>query len=611
MKHRFWLAIFILHFFVVACGLPSSAPATQTHSPLPSTPVFAPSRPSTSPSIQADIIFTNGDILTMDASNPTAQAIAIQDGKIIAVGSNDEIQTYRDEKTVLVNLAGRTLLPGFVDAHAHLILDAQGSADKFSQIQSDALRGGISTETEMGANVELFNQLKSYDEAGLMKIRWNVYFAYDTNCGDPLDQNWFKIYKQGQDITQHIRAQGVKIWADGGSCHVPAVTFEYPGGYGHGDLYMTQDQLTSIVKEVQAAGYQIGIHALGDRAIEEAQNAIAAALSGTPNVYRHRIEHNAVLHDALLPRYTQIGIIPTIFGSYPTCWRVNSTTQFKYVVPVDLGTWEWPWRALLDANPGIKAAWHSDYAVFPNIAPMAHLYGFVTRNQVAEDGSICQAPAWLKQGAITVDEALHIMTINSAYALFREKEIGSLEAGKLADMIILSENPLKVQPEAIKDINVLMTMIGGKVEYCAAEFETLCPSASSSDLGPASVTVTASSSLADSPPGNVLDGNIETLWSSGSSAPQWIQIDLGKVTVVSAIRLVISQYPEGNTIHQIWVGADANNLTLVHEFKGFTQDPNTLEFQPSPPLTNIRYIKILTTESPSWVAWREIEVNGQ
>jgi len=152
---------------------------------------------------------------------------------------------------------------------------------------------------------------------------------------------------------------------------------------------------------------------------------------------------------------------------------------------------------------------------------------------------------------------------------------------------------------------------GGKVEYCAAGFEALCPSASSSDLGPASVTVTASSSLPDSPPGNALDGNIETLWSSGSSAPQWIQIDLGKATVVSAIRLVISQYPEGNTIHQIWVGADANNLTLVHEFKGFTKDPDTLEFIPSVPLTNIRYVKIVTTQSPSWVAWREIEVNGQ
>jgi len=603
--------LFVILLFLTACNLGATNVPQQdaVFTPQPSDPTAAPSNLQTNE--EAEVIFHNGVILTMNPSHPSADAIAIRGGIILAVGSNAEILALRGAQTTVIDLAGRTLLPGFVDAHAHLILDAQGSADKFTQIQSDALRGGISTETEMGANVDLFNQLKSYDEAGLMKIRWNVYFAYDTNCGDPLDRNWFKIYKQGQDITQHIRAQGVKIWADGGSCHVPAVTFEYPGGYGHGDLYMTQDQLTSIVEEVQAAGYQIGIHALGDRAIEEAQNAIAAALNGTPNVYRHRIEHNAVLHDALLPRYAQTGIIPIIFGSYPTCWRVNSTTQFKYVVPVDLGTWEWPWRALLDANPGIKAAWHSDYAVFPNIAPMAHLYGFVTRNQAAEDGSICQAPAWLKQGAITVDEALHIMTINSAYALFREKEIGSLEAGKLADMIILSENPLKVQPEAIKDINVLMTMIGGKVEYCAAGFETLCPSASSSDLGPASVTVTASSSLPDSPPGNALDGNIETLWSSGSSAPQWIQIDLGKATVVSAIRLVISQYPEGNTIHQIWVGADANNLTLVHEFKGFTKDPDTLEFVPSVPLTNIRYVKIVTTQSPSWVAWREIEVNGQ
>jgi len=208
-------------------------------------------------------------------------------------------------------------------------------------------------------------------------------------------------------------------------------------------------------------------HALGDRAVEEAQNAIAAALGGSPNTYRHRIEHHAVLRDELLPSYNGIGIVPVLFGSYAICLRIHPTQQFKYAVPVELRTWEWPWRKLLDANPGIKAAWHSDFPVFPEISPMAHLYGFVTRNQVDTDGSLCEAPDWLKAGAITVQEVLPIMTINAAYAIFRDDEVGSLEPGKLADLIILSENPLQVESEALKDIQVLMTMIGGEVEYCA------------------------------------------------------------------------------------------------------------------------------------------------
>jgi hypothetical protein len=123
--------------------------------------------------------------------------------------------------------------------------------------------------------------------------------------------------------------------------------------------------------------------------------------------------------------------------------------------------------------------------------------------------------------------------------------------------------------------------------------------------------ITASASLLDHPPEEAIDGSTDTWWSAGSGPEQWIQIDLGKPTTVNGIRLVVSQYPEGETDHQLWAGPDANNLTLVHEFKGLTKDPDTLEFKPSTPLTNIRIIKVVTTQSPSWVAWREIEVVGK
>jgi predicted amidohydrolase YtcJ len=131
----------------------------------------------------------------------------------------------------------------------------------------------------------------------------------------------------------------------------------------------------------------------------------------------------------------------------------------------------------LDASPGVHAAWHVDWPVpvVQHFDAMQNLYGFVTRNEVAEDGRICEAPDFLKNGAINADEALHIMTIGSAYALFREDEIGSLEPGKLADIVITSDNPLDAPSEAIKDIRVLMTMIGGDVEYCEEGSERFCP----------------------------------------------------------------------------------------------------------------------------------------
>jgi hypothetical protein len=120
--------------------------------------------------------------------------------------------------------------------------------------------------------------------------------------------------------------------------------------------------------------------------------------------------------------------------------------------------------------------------------------------------------------------------------------------------------------------------------------------------------VTASSSTADSTPANVIDGDIESIWNAGAGPEQWIQIDTGSPRSLRAIRLAVSQYPEGETVHQIWVGADAVSMFQVHEFAGFTRDSDVLEFIADGPLENIRFIKIVTTQSSSWVAWREIEI---
>jgi predicted amidohydrolase YtcJ len=94
---------------------------------------------------------------------------------------------------------------------------------------------------------------------------------------------------------------------------------------------------------------------------------------------------------------------------------------------------------------------------------------------VKDDGTVCEPPDWAADDLLTVDEALTMMTIESAYALLREDEIGSLKAGKLADLIILSGNPLEVAPDSIMDIQVLMTMVGGQVEHCIQGLEGLCP----------------------------------------------------------------------------------------------------------------------------------------
>jgi hypothetical protein len=390
------------------------------------------------------------------------------------------------------------------------------------------------------------------------------------------------------------------------------MSVEYPGG-GKGDLFFTQEQLNQMVKEVQAAGFQVAIHALGDRAVEQAQNAIELALNGQPNIYRHRIEHNATIRPELLSRYGKIGIIPVIFGTYSTCIRTTGqASKFKYILPEAYGAWDWPWRALVDANPKLPIAWQSDYPIFDTINPLYHMWGMVTRKQINSDGSICNPPDWLAAGALRIDEVLPMMTTNSAYALFFDDQVGTLETGKLADLVVLSENPLSVESDRLKEIKVMMTVIGGKVEWCAPGSVSLCPSTSSSVLStpPPAIgkKVTASSELADGPASYAFDGSIDTAWNSGSGPEGWIQIDLGQVQTISSIRLTVAQYPEGQTLHQIWGGESESTLKLLHEFNGHTSEFQVLEFRPTIPIENIRYIRVVTTQSPSWVAWREIEV---
>lgn len=119
--------------------------------------------------------------------------------------------------------------------------------------------------------------------------------------------------------------------------------------------------------------------------------------------------------------------------------------------------------------------WHADEPPLGPVNPMRHLHSFVTRVERMADGTVCYPPAWAADDLLTVEEALPIMTIEPAYALFREDEIGSLDEGKLADVIILSDNPLVVPPDEIPDIQVLMTMVGGVVQHCLEEFAAFCP----------------------------------------------------------------------------------------------------------------------------------------
>ncbi|MQC26621.1 MAG: hypothetical protein DWG76_04115 [Chloroflexi bacterium] len=419
---------------------------------------------------EATLIFHNGEVLSMQLGFPTYAAIAIHDDLILKLGSDEDILALAGPATRVIDLQGLTLMPGFVDPHTHYLKDSGLGIEAAQQV---LFENGFTSTTEMSATPDFMEQIIPLAENGVLRIRTSIYMQYTDPCGEPLG-DWYQAFPRGQEFGERLRIAGVKLFADGGVCGLPAVSFDYPQVGGKGDLWFSQEALTAAVADIDALGYQVAIHAQGDRAIEQVQIAYAVVFADQPTASRPRIEHNAFHRPDLLPRYAEVGAVATIFGAYETC-KENERAAYSNFFGFENLSWLENWRDFLDGTSGVIVAWHGDDPYVVPLSPLLELFGMVTRAQVAEDGSVCEPPDWLAAHAITAEEALPLMTINAAYALFSEDQVGSLAPGKFADLILLSANPLSIDPSAIKDIEVWLTMVGGSTEFCAAGHSELCP----------------------------------------------------------------------------------------------------------------------------------------
>ena len=403
----------------------------------------------------------------MEKSLPLAQAVAVRGKLIQAVGSDKEILALQGSDTVVIDLQGKTLMPGFIDTHRHT---EDRNQTNFVDDQQLLVQNGITSTAYLYVDDGILSTLKAMDNSGQLRARTSLYLVYATACGKVVG-NWYRNYPPTNEPGEMLRIAGVKVYADGGSCEYPATSFDRPN-VGQGNLWFTQDELNTIVSDIDTAGYQIAIHAIGDRAVKEALNAIESTLDGQPNTLRHRIEHNTTVSPDSYPRYQKIGVVSTVIGNV---WSCNEVFFSKTIVPdpPEYQDWNFPYRAMLDASPEAHFAWHTDYPwASPN--PLSHLYSLVTQNEIAGDLSECADPSWVGNKTLTLDEALSMMTIGGAYAMFRDEEVGSLLPGKYADLIILSGDP-KTDLNEIKNLQVWMTMVGGHVEWCATGHKEYCP----------------------------------------------------------------------------------------------------------------------------------------
>jgi len=462
-----WLVI--LSVFLTACAAEATVEPGVT-----SAPSLAPNPTRTStitpqPVIAepADVIFHNGMVVTLDKSQPFAEAIALHNGLIQAVGMNDKILALQGSETKVIDLQGLTLTPGFVDPHTHIFNDAPRSGLSLDEAQDLALRNGITTLADMYVDEGFLQQLRSMESAGDLRVRTSLYLVATNNCGEPLG-DWYTAYPPTDEFGEMLRIGGVKLFLDGGTCGPAAVSEEVKAGEGMGNLFLRDAELAQIVQRADSAGYQIAIHALGDRAVDQAIDALNAVIDSPGNPERYRIEHALFMVDGQFGRFSEMGINPVIFGNWPTCSEDGTgyTEDWKHNIR--------RWRELVDANPGLVMAAKTDFPWMVTTSPLTELYSLTTLREVALDGSICEPAEWLADRTLTVDEALPMLTINSAYVLFMEDEVGSLEPGKLADLVVLSGNPFD-DPGGIKDLSVLVTLVGGTTEYCASGQHVICP----------------------------------------------------------------------------------------------------------------------------------------
>jgi predicted amidohydrolase YtcJ len=579
--------------------------------PAPPTSALSGIAATVSVTTPAEVVVVNGDFVTMAPESASATALAISDGRIVSVGDDAAAEALIGENTRVLDLGGATVIPGLVDAHSHFFEEGIRQGIGAGIQDTEILSNGITTTAELHTDPALLETMQGYDEAGLLRVRTSLYLIYTDACGDR-QGDWWKVYAPTRDPGEMLRIGGVKVFADGGACNVPAVSYSYADGTS-GDLYFDVDEMESIIREIEAEGHQAAVHALGDRAVDVVLEAMERVIGDGGNPLRHRIEHNAVVGPDLYGRHQQSGAVATVFGAFPTCFVTAENNEYRFRTPDEFVSWEWPWRQLLDTNPETVFAWHADYPALPATLG-ANLAGFVTR--VEGD---CRPSPEMAAGTITVEEALRLMTLGSAYALHREREVGSLEVGKYADLAVLSQDPRAVEPAQLESTEVLMTMVGGRIEFCHEAFVAVCnqstqpPSelpASPAGCPPDPVnvalhaTATASSSLSDRPAAHAVDGDIETGWGAGAHAEQWIEIDLGQPREINCLRLLVDQYPAGHTIHRVNGGVDPDPGHQLGVLDAVTEYGDWLEL--SGPWT-IQHLRITTLESPSWISWLEIE----
>jgi predicted amidohydrolase YtcJ len=325
--------------------------------------------------------------------------------------------------------------------------DRQAGVALISERMSAA---GLTSVHDAHTSEEFFVAYQDALAAG--QLRFRVYAM--------VGKELFTAMKQARIRTgfgnEWLRVGGLKLLADG-SCSERTMRMSTPYADRpdyYGILTMNQQELDETIEAAHVHHFQVGVHANGDVAIDMVLKAYERAIKLHPRPDpRFRIEHCTLVNPALLARIAALGAVPAPFYTYVHYhgdkWGAYGQERLQ---------WMFAHRSFLDHK--IRVASASDYVPGP-YEPLMAIQSMVTRKDF-------EGRVWGPNQKITVDEALRICTINGAFASFEEDQKGSIAPGKLADFVVLAEDPHEVDPDKIKHIEVVRTVLGGKTVHARA-----------------------------------------------------------------------------------------------------------------------------------------------
>lgn len=346
-----------------------------------------------------------------------------------------------DNARGVINSAGRR--PSFTAEQR-----AQRERDGLAHISKQFVRYGLTSVHHEGGDFAALQDVRargdlrhrvSYEASGRM-LESMITGGIKSGFGD----EWIKLGA----TSEHT--------ADGSfSERTMALSTPYPNVQPpyKGNVTETQDDLNAWVERVHRAGIQVNVHANGDVAIDMYLTAFERAQKLAPRAdARPKITHCTLINDDLVRRIKAVGAVPAMFTTY----AYYNTDKFPFY-GAEMMKRCMAYRTLLDA--GVSVAAGSDFSPGP-FAPLMGMQGMVTRT--GWDGT-----TWGANQRISVDEALKVNTLNGAYASHEELLKGSITEGKLADFVVLADDPHTVAQDKIKDIQIVRTVVGGAVAYQA------------------------------------------------------------------------------------------------------------------------------------------------